>query len=151
MIDQIRDEWNRPVSEAHKKAEMHAPVVVNEEVKLIHRDTAALMFNLINEENLEFRNAYIDNDLVGVCDALADVLYLVYGTASQYGIDDTLMGKLLKEVHRSNLTKLVDGKVIVREDGKILKPDTYEAPRIKELLEENGVKIPNKLSVNSDY
>lgn len=31
-------------------------------------------------------------------------------------------------VHNSNMTKVVDGKVIFREDGKIMKPDTYVAP-----------------------
>jgi len=36
-------------------------------------------------------------------------------------------------VHNSNMTKVVDGKVIFRDDGKILKPSTYEAPNMRGL------------------
>lgn len=31
-------------------------------------------------------------------------------------------------VHKSNMTKVVNGKVYFRDDGKVMKPDTYEAP-----------------------
>lgn len=36
-------------------------------------------------------------------------------------------------VHASNMTKVVDGKVLRREDGKILKPSTYVVPDMKGL------------------
>jgi len=35
------------------------------------------------------------------------------------------------EVHRSNMAKLVDGKVIRREDGKVLKPEGWTPPDVK--------------------
>jgi predicted HAD superfamily Cof-like phosphohydrolase len=38
------------------------------------------------------------------------------------------------EVARSNMSKLVDGKLIKREDGKVLKPDTFVTPDIKSIL-----------------
>jgi len=41
---------------------------------------------------------------------------------------------VFSEIHRSNMTKVVDGKVVRREDGKILKPDTYEKPNIEAIL-----------------
>jgi predicted HAD superfamily Cof-like phosphohydrolase len=53
---------------------------------------------------------------------LADVLYVVYGTADLLEIP---LEAVFREVHRSNMSKVVDGQVIRREDGKILKPDTY--------------------------
>jgi predicted HAD superfamily Cof-like phosphohydrolase len=53
---------------------------------------------------------------------LADVLYVVYGTADLLEIP---LEAVFAEVHRSNMSKVVDGEVIRREDGKILKPDTY--------------------------
>lgn len=31
-------------------------------------------------------------------------------------------------VHNNNMTKLVDGKIVRREDGKILKPEGYQPP-----------------------
>jgi predicted HAD superfamily Cof-like phosphohydrolase len=49
-----------------------------------------------------------------------------------YGLDE-----VFKEVHRSNMAKLVDGKVIRREDGKILKPAGWTPPDIKGVLFDN--------------
>ena len=40
----------------------------------------------------------------------------------------------LKEVHRSNLTKLENGKPLKREDGKILKGSGYEKPKLEPIL-----------------
>jgi predicted HAD superfamily Cof-like phosphohydrolase len=53
---------------------------------------------------------------------LADLLYVVYGTADLLEIP---LEAVFAEVHRSNMSKVVNGQVIRREDGKILKPDTY--------------------------
>jgi predicted HAD superfamily Cof-like phosphohydrolase len=38
------------------------------------------------------------------------------------------------EVHRSNMTKVVDGKVLRREDGKIMKPPGYTPPNLINLI-----------------
>ncbi|MFE2099533.1 hypothetical protein [Streptomyces sp. NPDC059468] len=54
---------------------------------------------------------------------LADLLYVVYGTADLLEIP---LEAVFAEVHRSNMSKVSpDGKVSRREDGKVLKPDTY--------------------------
>lgn len=54
---------------------------------------------------------------------LADVLYVVYGTAELLEIP---LEAVFAEVHRSNMSKVgPNGEVIRREDGKILKPDAY--------------------------
>lgn len=40
-----------------------------------------------------------------------------------------------KEVHRSNMTKVCkDGTVLRREDGKIIKPETFEEPNLDRFL-----------------
>ena len=40
-----------------------------------------------------------------------------------------------KEVHRSNMTKVCkDGTVLRREDGKIIKPDTFEEPNLYKFI-----------------
>jgi len=39
-----------------------------------------------------------------------------------------------REVRSSNMSKCVNGKVIKHESGKVLKPDTYFKPNIKEVL-----------------
>lgn len=59
--------------------------------------------NLINEEAREFNEASDARDLIAIADALADLLYVVYGAAITYGID---IEPVFDEVHRSNMTKL---------------------------------------------
>ncbi|MFC8428556.1 MazG nucleotide pyrophosphohydrolase domain-containing protein [Streptomyces sp. NPDC057253] len=54
---------------------------------------------------------------------LADLLYVVFGSADLLGIP---LGKAFAEVHDSNMSKLgEDGRPILREDGKVLKGPHY--------------------------
>lgn len=63
---------------------------------------------------------------------LADLMYVVLGTAVSFGID---MEKVFDEVHRSNMSKVwEDGTIKRREDGKILKPPTYSPADIEKIL-----------------
>lgn len=94
-----------------------------------HRD---LRVRLIAEEFSELREALDANDAVEVADALADLLYVVIGSALQWGIP---LDRVLAEVHRSNMTKDGGGK---RIDGKILKGPGYEPPDVAGVL--NGEK-----------
>ena len=98
--------------------------------------------DLIEEEFYEFldshRRSYTnyndlrDVDTVAYADALADLIYVCFGAGIEAGID---LNMVLREVHRSNLSKLgEDGKPIYREDGKVLKGPNYSAPNIKEVL-----------------
>lgn len=91
-----------------------------------------LRIKLIKEELEEFLVAEGANDLIEVADALADLVYVIYGAALEYGID---LRKVLKEVHRSNMSKVFpDGSVRYREDGKVLKPDSYSPADLKSVL-----------------
>ena len=88
--------------------------------------------DLIEEELDELILAIDNQDMVEVADALTDLLYVVYGAGHAFGID---LDECFKEVHRSNLSKLgEDFKPIKREDGKVLKPDTYSPPDLKSVL-----------------
>tara|TARA_X000001382_G_scaffold2652_1_gene3129 strand:+ start:1175 stop:1579 length:405 start_codon:yes stop_codon:yes gene_type:complete len=88
--------------------------------------------DLIEEELDELILAIDNQDMVEVADALTDLLYVVYGAGHAFGID---LDECFKEVHRSNLSKLgEDFKPIKREDGKVLKPDTYSPPDLKFVL-----------------
>jgi predicted HAD superfamily Cof-like phosphohydrolase len=69
---------------------------------------------LIAEELDELAVAIEDEDLTEIADALTDLLYVVYGAGHAFGID---LNKCFDEVHRSNMSKLEDGKVILRDDG----------------------------------
>jgi len=97
---------------------------------------ARLRADLIVEEAAEFADATARTDLVALADALADIVYAAYGAAVTYGID---LDATLREVHRSNMSKIGrDGRPVTRADGKILKSDTYEPPRVAVVLEEQS-------------
>lgn len=95
-------------------------------------DTVALRIELIAEELNELFDACEHNDIVGVADALADILYVTYGAGHAFGID---LDKCFAEVQRSNMSKLgEDGKPIYRDDGKVLKGPNYSEPDLKRAL-----------------
>lgn len=62
-----------------------------------------LRIELIQEELFELRAAMAGCNLYETADAIADLLYVVYGTAVACGID---IDKVFEEVHRSNMSKL---------------------------------------------
>lgn len=95
-------------------------------------NTQALRYDLIKEELQEFWEATCKNDLVGVADALTDLLYVVYGAGHAYGIN---LDTCFREVHASNMSKLgADGKPIYREDGKVLKGPNFFEPELEEIV-----------------
>ncbi len=90
-----------------------------------------LRMDLMLEEVKEYMEGEEKNDLENIAKELADIIYIVCGTAASYGIP---LDRVFDEVHRSNMAKLVDGKVIRRDDGKILKPEGWTPPDIKSIL-----------------
>ncbi|MBY6272936.1 MAG: hypothetical protein CW346_12075 [Bacillaceae bacterium] len=92
-------------------------------------EVLALRDRLIQEEFDEYREAVAKRDLVKAADSLADLTYVVLGTAVALGID---LRPVFAEVHRTNMLK--EGGA-TREDGKILKPPGWEPPQIAPLLE----------------
>ena len=95
-------------------------------------ELAALRLRLLAEEIGELRDAVDAADLVAIADALADITYVVFGTAVTYGID---LEAVVREVHRSNMSKLDRyGRPILRADGKVLKSDRFFRPDINTVL-----------------
>lgn len=87
---------------------------------------------LLQEEFTEYMQASANDDIVEVADAIADIIYVLLGTALEYGIP---IGRVFAEVHRSNMAKMFsDGTVRRRDDGKILKPESWTPPDIRGVL-----------------
>lgn len=91
---------------------------------------ADLREELLTEEYKEVKDAlayYVETgDPRWLAKELADLVYVCFGSAQKPGID---LDTAFRIVHRSNMTKIhPDGTYQVREDGKILKPDTYVPP-----------------------
>lgn len=103
-------------------------IMIQEAPALVDDRTRALRTRLIHEEFEELKQAMAKNDLAGIAKELADLLYVVYGTAVSYGIN---MDPVFLEVHRSNMSKVGGYK---REDGKWIKPTTYSPAAIEPIL-----------------
>jgi predicted HAD superfamily Cof-like phosphohydrolase len=127
-----------------------------------NEEQVKLYEKLIIEEYSEFVDAREDDDkkemLDGICDTiwvgigyfiskgetpdnmmihrkLLDIISIkeVMDIAKQNSFD---LDGAMKEVHRSNMSKVdpVTKKVIKREDGKVLKPETFSPPNLEPFL-----------------
>ncbi len=84
-----------------------------------------------------------ERDVVETADALADLIYVIYGMALESGID---LDAVLAEVHSSNLSKLMpDGSVRRREDGKILKGPGFREPDIAEVIARRDAQVTEEV------
>jgi predicted HAD superfamily Cof-like phosphohydrolase len=92
-----------------------------------------LRIKLLREEVEEYAEAARAGDLVEVLDALADIGYILAGTILNHGMQN-IYDDAFDEVHRSNMAKLVDGKVLRREDGKVMKPQGWTPPQLAQFV-----------------
>lgn len=101
--------------------------------KLPDHDIRNLRVELLKEEFQEYLDGEKSNDIIEISDALADMIYIIYGTAISYGIP---LDEVFQEVQRSNMSKLDEnGNAIKREDGKILKGPYYTPPDIRTIIQ----------------
>ncbi len=91
--------------------------------------TAALYKKLIEEEYVEFNDAETP---VEEFDACLDMIWVIVAYMLAKG---WLIRSGWQEVVRSNLSKIPeDGVMLLREDGKFLKPDSYSPPDLERFL-----------------
>jgi predicted HAD superfamily Cof-like phosphohydrolase len=90
----------------------------------------SLYHNLIKEEVQELEDSQTREDDV---DALIDILVVTIGALHSIGVD---VNGAWGEVVRSNMAKIdpETGKVRKREDGKVLKPEGWTPPELKQFL-----------------
>lgn len=96
-------------------------------------DQAELYLKLIEEEFNELMDAQIQENDTEICDACFDLMWVVVGYMKSRGWD---CENIWDEGAKSNLSKIdpVSGKVIRREDGKILKPEGWEPPNFAKFV-----------------
>lgn len=120
-------------------------VFVNENVEEPTRDRVALRADLIAEEVKETLEAltghevdfviqnhvgrFKKGDMPEIADGIVDSIYVLLGTAIEYGID---IEPIWGAVQKANMAKVGGG---IREDGKRLKPEGWEPPPIADLIE----------------
>lgn len=100
--------------------------------QMISPDRRLLRSRLIVEEAAEFVSAASQGNMIEMVDALADLLYVTYGTAVELGVD---METVSREVQRSNMTKDGGGN---DSGGKVMKGPDFEPPDIIRVLREQG-------------
>lgn len=139
LVQQFHDVYNLPVllgevpSADRERIHMRMGLVSEEYQEL----TAALYGErageIIEQAQVSAKDADDHTrDTIEVADALADLVYVIYGMALECGID---LDAVLEEVQASNLSKLgEDGKPIYREDGKVLKGPGFFNPNIARAL-----------------
>jgi predicted HAD superfamily Cof-like phosphohydrolase len=117
--------------------------------------TRALRRALIDEEAAELEAS---KDPVEALDAIADLLYVVYGAAIAYGFSEDQVERAFQTVHESNMSKLwhpaelqmidklenmpkehtitktQNRYIVKRKDGKIIKSPSYKPADIVSCL-----------------
>jgi predicted HAD superfamily Cof-like phosphohydrolase len=92
-----------------------------------------MYLDLIREETDELEEAIQDNDKVEQLDALIDILVVTMGAVRAAGWDGEAAWK---EVMDTNFAKIdpTTSKVIKRADGKVLKPEGWQAPQLAQFI-----------------
>ncbi len=78
--------------------------LVSEKPSLIPEDRSTNRYRLMKDEVNEYLAGVQNSDLENVAKELADILYAVYGTILEHGLQDKMEG-IFEEVHRSNMSK----------------------------------------------
>lgn len=108
------------------------PIVVLPELPSVQR--RQLRNDILQEEVNELNQAAKDGDIIAAADAIIDCLYVLIGTAHEFGLAN-ILEQCFNEVHKSNMSKLgADGKPIVRNDGKVLKGENYREPDLSSII-----------------
>lgn len=93
---------------------------------------------LIIEEFMEFNEAY--DEMVKFKDPqsrahalkeMADLCYVLFQFAACAGME---LDVALDRVHQSNMSKLVDGKPVKNDIGKVVKGPNYKKPYLEDLV-----------------
>lgn len=92
----------------------------------VTQEEIRLRIKLIAEEFKELQDAIDMGDVVAIADGIADLEYVVLGTAATFGIDADAVFDI---VHDNNWTKFgSQGQVLRRPDGKIQKWPNWAPP-----------------------
>jgi predicted HAD superfamily Cof-like phosphohydrolase len=92
-----------------------------------------MYLDLIREETDELEEAIQDNDKVEQLDALIDILVVTMGAVRAAGWDGEAAWKEVMDTNFAKIDPTTD-KVIKRADGKVLKPEGWQAPQLAQFI-----------------
>lgn len=95
-----------------------------------------LASELINEEYDEFKNELFYLGRWQNHDTIKEALDLIYVTCQYLNvtIGPDKAAECWKALHDNNMSKCIDGKLVKREDGKVLKGPDYKPLNLAEVL-----------------
>jgi predicted HAD superfamily Cof-like phosphohydrolase len=128
----INNEYNM-VKKFHKA--FNHPVA--EKPTLLSTDRANKRYAWILEEINELIEATKNKDIYEQADAFLDVIYFSLGGLVEMGILPSMLFNIIQEANMSKLWE--DGKPHFREDGKVIKPPTWQDPHDKLVRIINGM------------
>ena len=113
--------------------------VMSQPIGVLTKESATLQAHLISEEYHEFLDAhcetvnYIQNhrSREAALKELADLVFVCYQYAAAVGYE---LDEALDRVYESNMSKLVDGKPVKNEHGKVTKGPNYHPPYLTDLV-----------------
>lgn len=88
------------VKEFHQKFHQ----LISASPSLIPEDRSANRYSLMKNEVDEYFEGVKNRDIENIAKELADILYAVYGTILEHGLQDKFE-EIFKEVHKSNMSK----------------------------------------------
>jgi len=102
-------------------------------------DRLLLREKLVREESNELRTAILENDLVAILQESLDTIYVVVGTLVEAGLIQ-VSNPAWKALQASNMAKAdpFTGKLTKRGDGKILKPEGWQAVDFAKIIFPDG-------------
>jgi NTP pyrophosphatase (non-canonical NTP hydrolase) len=113
---------------------------MDQPINTVNEYVHELQANLITEEYLEFVGAFdaefktldtVEENRLAQLKELADLVFVCYQFAAARGWN---LDAAMNRVFESNMSKLVDGKPLRREDGKVLKGPNYQPPVLDDLI-----------------
>lgn len=133
-VEEFHRKFGHPIGErpAIQRPELRAKLILEEAIETavgIIGSTAVAQ--LLRQALIDFaKEPPKQPDLVEVVDGACDLLYVTFGMGVEFGVD---LQPFFDEVHRTNMAK--EGGA-TRPDGKTLKPEGWQPPRIAEMLAE---------------
>lgn len=133
LSDGLRNElWKLQMLLKEKSRYMHSVCAA------YNNSPVAMRFHLIMEELSEVVGAVVEGDMEHVCKELCDLTVVTEGTVLVFGLGD-VHEQAMDLVHDSNMSKLVDGKPLKNEVGRIQKGPNYKPADLSPLFKKESV------------
>lgn len=110
--------------------------LILEEVKELGEEVAYAM------AESKFKDGIPEKVKIRMLKELADIQYVISGFALTFGLP---LQEAFNRVHRSNMSKFVNGKPVFNDKGKVMKGPNYAPPNLEDLIDgvyEKGLFSP---------